>query len=119
MKLSFNSEDLKRLELMDERQLYLLNCKLLEAANEIKRLCMADKQLICELVALTETAAKEIACRNRWSPKPSNGEYSTTGITYDTEEYRKWLRDNRHIVCDNIDFICQFSFGDDVLKLMR
>ena len=122
MKLYFNSEDLKRLERIDEHQLYRLNNGLLEAVNEVKRLCMADEQLICELVALAETAAKEVACRNRWSPKPSNGKYSTTGITYDTEEYRKWLRNMSSRVPDKFayaDFFGTFSFGMDVLELGR
>ncbi len=117
MKIFFRTEDLKWLERMNEKDLYLLNSKLLEAAYTVKWL--GSKQLICEVVGLAETAAKEIACRNRWSPKPSNGEYSTTGITYDTEEYRKWLRENRGTVCDNIDFLCQFSFAEDVLAILR
>lgn len=122
MKLSFNAEDLKRLECIDEHQLYFLNIGLLGAVNDIKRLCMADEQLICELVALTEVATKEVACRKRWSPKPSNGKYSTNGITYDTKEYRKWLRDMRFRVPDEfayVDFFGTFSFGMDVLELVR
>lgn len=118
MKIFFRTEDLKRLETIDEKQLYLLNCKLLEAVAEVKGHCMSDKQLICDLVSLAETAAKEIACRNRWSPIPSDGKYSTTGITYDTKEYRQWLRDNRDTTCYNVDFISQFSFWEDILSLM-
>lgn len=121
MKLYFNSEDLKRLEQIDENQLYQLNYALWEVTNDTKRLCLADKQLIRELVALTETAAKEIACRKRWSPKPSNGEYSIDGITYDIEEYRKWLGDCRRTSPDKdleyADVLCMFSFGVRVLEL--
>lgn len=119
MKMYFRTGDLKRLELIDEKQLYLLNCKLLEAVANIKGNCMADEQLICELVSLAETAAKEIACRNRWSPILSDGKYSTTGITYDTKEYRQWLRDNRDTVCYDVDFLSQFSFWEDILSLTR
>ncbi len=121
MKLEFNSEDLKRLEMLDENELYYLNIILFDVTNKIKRLCMADEQLICRLVALTETAAKEISCRKRWSPKVSNGKYSTTDITYDTEEYRKWLRDNRQHLCDSFsygDYLGQFSFGYSIIELI-
>lgn len=116
MKIYFRTEDLKRLELINEKQLYLLNSKLLEVVSEKKRQCLVDEQFMCELVGLAETAAKEIACRNRWSPIPSNGRYSTTGITYDTKEYRKWLRDNRDTVCYDVDFLSQFSFWEDILS---
>ncbi len=122
MNLRFNPEDLEQLQRINERELYRLNRDLLEVTNEIKRFCMSDEQLICKLVALTETAAKEVACRKRWSPKPSNDRYSTNGITYDTEEYRKWLRDMSFIVPDEFaynDFLGTFSFGIDVLELMR
>lgn len=117
MKMYFRTQDLKRLELLDEDQLYILNRELIQTVSEIKRLIFVNENLVCELVSLAETAAKEIACRNRWSPSPTDGKYSI-GITYDTPEYREWLRDYRRstVICD-VDFLSQFSFWNDFQKL--
>lgn len=116
MKIFFRTQDLKRLEQLNEKQLYVLNSELCERASALKSLCMADQELIGELVKLAETAAKEIACRNRWSPIPSNGRYSSTGITYDTKEYRDWLIANRDTVCRR-DFLKKFTFWEDLLSI--
>lgn len=97
MRTSFNAEDLKRLESIDEKKLYEVYSRLLETLDELKRTCivgiMEEKQLLCELDALAETAAKEVAGRECCSTKPSDG----NGITYDTEAFRKWLKDTREI----------------------
>ena len=118
MKMYFRTQDLKRLELLDEDQLYILNRELIQTVSEIKSVIFVNENLVCELVSLAETSAKEIACRNRWSPRQTDGKYSTTGITYDTPEYREWLRDHRRstVICD-VDFLSQFSFWNDFQKL--
>lgn len=118
MKMYFRAQDLNLLERLNEERLYVLNSTLIQKVSEMKQLVLVDKNLMCELVSLAETAAKEVACRNRWSPIPSNGEYSTTGITYDTAEYRKWLRTNRDTVCSK-GFLKQFSFWNELLSLPR
>lgn len=118
MKMYFRAQDLNLLERLNEERLYVLNSTLIQKVSEMKRLVLVDKNLMCELVSLAETAAKEVACRNRWSPIPSNGVYSTTGFTYDTAEYRKWLRANSDTVCSK-DFLKQFSFWNDLLSLPR
>lgn len=120
MKICFQKQDLNRLRELNEEQLYILNRELCTGASILKGSCMADEQIIIELVQLAETAAKEVTCRKRWSPKPSNGRYSTNGITYDTAEYNKWIRDNDNIGYDKLlDVLEKFSFCDDYLSLTR
>lgn len=120
MEMYFHQQDLNRLRELNEEQLYILNRELCTGASILKGSCMANEQIIIALVQLAETAAKEVACRKRWSPKPSNGRYSTNGITYDTEEYNKWIRDNDNIGYDKLlNVLEKFSFCDDYLSIMR
>lgn len=119
MNIYFTKEDLKRLSAINDESLYVLNCRILDALNETKRsilVCMFDEKLIYALVELAETAAKEAACRNGWSPVASKGKYCTTGITYDTKEYRKWLKHHTDVKTD-IEEVSKFSFWDNIVLL--
>lgn len=113
----FNVEDMIRLRVLDDDQLYILNYQLEQKVSEIKNIPMVRDELVCELVILAETAAHEVARRNHWSPKRTKGRYSRDGITYDTEEYRKWLRGHWNTAISDISFLESFSFWDNLLSL--
>lgn len=127
--LAFNLNDLMMLQQLGEYHLYLLNVALVEAAS-IAKSNWPSRTEAYQAFALAETAAKELACRNRWSPKLSDGEYSTGGITYDTPEYRNWINSYRirlndspssNILrtSDTYDLLEKFSFGDSIFEIKR
>ena len=121
MTMSFDYDDLEHLKRLDDNDLYRLNIVLLETTNEKKQLCMSNKSLILELVRLTETAAQEVAWRKHYHSQASKGIFSYSGITYDTKEYRKWLKDKYSILGDNFDcteLLSEFSFGNKIIELM-
>lgn len=121
--MRFNLEDIIKLREMSEEELCRLNVMLIYIANEIKR--MYNYSMAYEAVKVAETAAEEVARRKHWSPIPSNGRYSINGgITYDTKEYRKWIRDNRKTkfdlqeISDSEALLSEFSFGQRSLILL-
>lgn len=124
-KLAFNTNDLMLLQQLGEYHLYLLNVALLETAAFAKGRYPSRTKTV-QLVALAETAAKEVACRNRWSPIAVNGFYTTDGISYDTPQLRNWLNSYRkklssNIPCsaDTFELLEQFSFGDSIFEIKR
>lgn len=62
--LAFNLNDLMMLQQLGEYHLYLLNVALVEAAS-IAKSNWPSRTEAYQAVALAETAAKELACRNR------------------------------------------------------
>lgn len=120
MALQFSLQDLERLEALSEKQLYILNSNLVNTVSAVKSSCLVSTELVCQLVVLAETAAHEVSCRKRWWPKVTDGIYSTTNISYDTESYNQWLRRyNENCTVRNKDmaFLEQFSFWNDILSV--
>lgn len=122
--LTFNLNDLMLLQQLGEYHLYLLNVALGEAAS-IAKSNWPSRSVAYQAVALAETVAKEVACRNRWTPIASDGEYSIDGITYDIPEYRDWLISCRKSLkggfhtLETFELLEQFSFGDSIFEIKR
>lgn len=117
----FSNLDLVRLNLLTDEQLYILNQTLCEMVHEVKTNLfhvLSSTELICEAVTLAETAAKEVCDRNGFWPVPTSGEYSRTGITYDTPKYRMWMRSQAKNVKWDKRFLFGFSFFEDLLDLV-
>ena len=116
MSCYFNEKDRELLKRLSEEELYALCCKLMEVATEAKRCItrvMFGRDFIRERIQLAETAASEVARREGYKSKPSDGEYSF-GATYDTEEFRQWIIKHRGVTADE-KFFNDFSFAE-ILK---
>ncbi len=119
-KIYFNEQDMALLKRLSEEELYILNIYLSDITTDAKRNItnvMFGKQKLCELVNLTETSYKEVAERNGFTPEKSTGEYSTSGITYDTASYNSWVVSHRHFAKGSRDFLKKFSFYNVLKKL--
>ncbi len=128
--LTFNQNDLMLLQNLGEYHLYLLNVALVEAAT-IAKANWPSRVETYAAVSLAETAAKEVACRNRWSPALATDEkYSVSGVTYDIPEYRDWLNSCRKDLNKNLssgafhavetfELLEQFSFADTIFEIKR
>lgn len=125
----FSTNDLLILRKLDDYHLYLLIDKLWEAANIMKS-SWPGKPETYTVVASVEIAAREVACRNRWSPILSNGVFSTNGITYDTPNFRNWFRSYRRTYTlpfdeqyrrldDGNNTLKMFSFSDFIYSIKR
>lgn len=123
--LTFNLNDLMMLQQLGEYHLYLLNVALSKAAADAKGM-YPSRAKTHQIVALAQTAAKEVACRNRWSPIAINGFYTIDGISYDTPQFRNWLNSyrkklssNTSCTADTFVLLEQFSFGDHIISIQR
>lgn len=109
----FNEEDRELLKKLSEGELYVLCCKVTNVATESKRAIIriiSGQDLIRQLVLLAETTYAEIARREDYKPKLSNGEYGF-GATCDTEEVRSWIIKHRGTTA-NEEFLNNFSFAE-------
>ena len=118
----FNERDLERLKELSDDELYIL-CEVLFAKVHDTRdnllFVMVSEETITQVVGLAETALKEIARRGGYNPIPSDGKYSTDGLTYDTPECRRWLSNHRkHSNRNNScrEFLGNFSFSETLLS---
>lgn len=116
-KIFFDDRDLLMLRELSDAELYTLNEKVLAKVHDVKAnisMNMFSKETIFEIVEIAETTAAEILRRCGGTPQFSTGAYNRTGITYDTPEYRHWLRKNRGIDDVDTSFLKSFSFWEEL-----